>query len=381
MAEPATGLEFLQRLRKQTGKEKQGFSQFAGFLDLKAREKGIPISGQFELTPLCNFDCKMCYVHLTPEQMMNRKALTVETWKDLMYQAWKAGMVSATLTGGECLIYPGFDELYLYLQSLGCEVYILTNGFLMDEERIRFFQEHKPRSIQVTLYGWNDDVYEHVTGKRAFSIVSENVRKAVETGLHVTICITPSEFLGEDVLETIRVAKQIGNDIFINSSLFTPREETGRGRMNYQHEAELYVRIYRLLNEMKGIETREINDEKLPPVGGPKHECTACGLQCGGGRSSFVIDWKSRMIPCNRLDLIHAYPLRDGFDSAWKTINQQANSWPRVPECEDCPYESVCNTCAGRMLAFAEPGKQPIDLCKWTKYYVQHGVAHIPECE
>lgn len=30
----------------------------------KAFEDGIPISGTFELTPRCNFDCKMCYVHL-----------------------------------------------------------------------------------------------------------------------------------------------------------------------------------------------------------------------------------------------------------------------------------------------------------------------------
>lgn len=381
MAEPETGIDFLQRLREKTGKEKQGFSQFAGFLDLKARERGIPISGQFELTPLCNFDCKMCYVHLTPEQMMNRKALPVETWKDLIYQAWKVGMVSATLTGGECLIYPGFDELYLYLQSLGCEVYILTNGLLLDEKRIRFFQEHKPRSIQVTLYGWNDDVYERVTGQRAFSIVSGNVCKAVEAGLHVTICITPSEFLGEDVLETVKVAKQIGNDFYINSGLFTPREETGRGKMNYQQEAELYVRIYHLLDEMKGIETREIDEEKLPPVGGPYHECTACGLQCGGGRSSFVIDWKGTLLPCNSLDIIRSYPIEESFQKAWEKINREANAWPRVPECEGCPYDPVCHNCVANMLIYAQPGKQPTELCKQTKYYVRHGVINLPECD
>lgn len=37
------------------------------FLNFKARDKGIPISGSFELTPLCNLDCKMCYVHLNKQ--------------------------------------------------------------------------------------------------------------------------------------------------------------------------------------------------------------------------------------------------------------------------------------------------------------------------
>ena len=146
MAEIGTGIEYLQKLKKKNGRKMQGFSQFSEFLDVKAREKGIPITGQFELTPLCNFSCKMCYVHLTPEQMLNRNVLPVEIWKDLIHQAWKAGMVSATLTGGECLVYPGFDDLFLFLQSLGCEICILTNGFLLDDNRIHFFQQHKPKN-------------------------------------------------------------------------------------------------------------------------------------------------------------------------------------------------------------------------------------------
>lgn len=381
MNQPTTGLEFLQKLKRQTGKERQSFSQFSKFMDMKAREKGIPIIGQFELTPLCNFNCKMCYVHLTPEQLMKRKPLPVEIWKNLIHQAWEAGMVYATLTGGECLTYPGFDELYLYLQELGCEVHILTNGFLLDERRIRFFQEHTPKSIQVTLYGWNDDVYERVTGQRAFSTVSENVRRAMEAGLHIKFCVTPSEFLAEDALETIRYGKSLGNELIVNNGLFAPREETGRAMLDHLNDIELYVKIYRLLREMKDIETTEIEEEKLPPFGGPYHECTACGLRCGGGRSNFVIDWKGTLMPCNRLEMIHSYPLEVGFQTAWAAINREANAWPRVPECEDCPYDSVCNNCAGEMIMYAEAGKQPIGLCEQTKYYVQHGVFHIPECD
>ena len=35
----------------------------------KAALAGIPVLGAFELTPRCNFQCKMCYVRLTPEEM------------------------------------------------------------------------------------------------------------------------------------------------------------------------------------------------------------------------------------------------------------------------------------------------------------------------
>ena len=377
---PSTS-EFLEMLRKGKGRQTQSIRTLSSFLDAKARDKGVPVTGQFELTPLCNLSCKMCYVHLEANQLAGQKLLTVETWKDIMHQAWEAGMMHVTLTGGECLTYPGFDELFVYLQSLGCDVSILTNGLLLDDRRIEFFREHIPAMIQVTLYGWNDDVYERVTGRRVFSTVVENVRKAIEAGFNVKLITTPNRFLGEDVFETVRVGWNISKRFSINSDLFSPREETGRSQQKDDPDQDQYIRIYRLLNELNGRETKEIDPEKLPPAGGPYHECSECGLECGGGRSGFVVNWKGTLAPCNRLDMIHAYPLKDGFKAAWDSIHREAMNWPRIPECKECAYRGICTNCAATCLDYAEPGKQPKELCERIRNFVQHGVMHIPECE
>ena len=304
------GFEYIEDLRKQNGKQVQHFRAFSRYLEVKAREKGVPLSGQFELTPLCNFSCRMCYVHLDADQLSGRKVLSTDTWKGLMRQAWEAGMLHASMTGGECLTYPGFDELFLYLQSLGCTISVLTNGYLLDDRRIAFFRQHKPAVIQITLYGWNNDVYERVTGQPAFDTVTGNIRKAMEAGLNVNLVVTPNRYLGEDVLETVRLGKRLDQGLVVNTSLFAPREETGRSRQEDEIDADQYIRIYRLMNELAGRETKEIDPDRLPPAGGPSHECTQCGLRCGGGRSAFVIDWKGTMMPCNRLNVVHAYPIR-----------------------------------------------------------------------
>ena len=375
------GFDYIEDLRKQNGKQVQHFRTFSRYLESRAREKGVPLSGQFELTPLCNFSCKMCYVHLDADQLSGRKVLSTDTWKSLMHQAWEAGMLHASLTGGECLTYSGFDELFLYLQSLGCTISVLTNGYLLDDRRIAFFRQHKPAAIQITLYGWNNDVYERVTGQPAFDTVIGNIRKAMDAGLNVDLTVTPNRYLGEDVLETVRLGKRLDKGLVVNTSLFAPREETGRSRQEDGIDADQYIRIYRLMNELAGRETKEIDPDRLPPVGGPSHECTKCGLQCGGGRSAFVIDWKGTMMPCNRLNVVHADPIREGFKEAWARINREAENWPRVPECEGCAYRSVCNICAASMLRYAEPGRQPTELCETIRYYLRHGVMEIPECE
>ena len=375
------GFEFIEDLRRQNGKQVQHFRVFSRYLEAKAREKGLPLSGQFELTPLCNFSCRMCYVHLDAGQLSGRKVLSADTWKGLMRQAWEAGMLHASLTGGECLTHPGFDELFLYLRSLGCTVSVLTNGYLLDDRRIAFFQQHKPAAIQITLYGWNNDVYERVTGQPAFDTVIGNIRKAMDAGLNVDLTVTPNRYLGEDVLETIRLGKCLDKGLVVNTSLFAPREETGRSRQEDNIDADQYIRIYRLMNELAGRETKEIDPDRLPPAGGPSHECTQFGLRCRGGRSAFVIDWKGTIMPCNRLNVVHADPVREGFKEAWARINREAESWPRVPECEGCAYQSVCSICAASMLRYAEPGRQPAELCETVRYYTRHGVMKIPECE
>ena len=371
----------LEKYQLENDKRGYSFQNLENYLGMKAREKGVPISGKFELTPLCNFNCKMCYVHLDTNQLDGQFVLPVDTWKDLMYQAWKAGMIKATLTGGECLTYPGFDELYLYLHSLGCEVAVLTNGFLLNEKRIQFFKEHMPSDLQITLYGWNDDVYERVTGFHAFSTIADNIKQAVKADLPVYISITPNKYLGEDLLETIRMAKDLCKIVFINNTIMAPRKETGRSEQQDDIELDLYIRACQLCFGMEGQKPSVISEDKLPPCGGPSHEVSEYGLLCGGGRSSFAIDWKGTMTPCTDLDIISAYPLKDGFTTAWSKINQTVNQWPRVPECKGCAYESACNNCAANVLRFAERGKMPTGLCERTKELVRNGVRSIPECE
>lgn len=95
----------------------------------KARKTDTPISGSFELTPLCNLDCKMCYVHLT-DPTVKARMLSGDQWIDLMGQAIDHGMINALLTGGECLTHPDFVKIYMYLIEQGVSVRLKTNGIL-----------------------------------------------------------------------------------------------------------------------------------------------------------------------------------------------------------------------------------------------------------
>ena len=381
MSDSFSGHEFLVRLKEEGNKSAEYFDTLYSQLDQKARLKGIPLNGQFELTPLCNFDCKMCYTHLSKEQMGSKPLLTVDQWKQLTDEAYAAGMVRVNLTGGECLTYPGFEELYLYLHSLGCEIRVLTNGSLLDDRWISFFKAHPPILIQISLYGGDEDTYERVTGQRMFSVVSANIRKVIDAGLPVGLAVTPSKYMSEGMLNTIRAAHSFGIPYSISPDLINPKEETGRSGQDHDLSLDDYVEIYRLRNKLEGTETPSVDESLLPLPGGPHHECEIVGLNCGGGMSCFDIDWDGTMHICNSYRSVLSYPLTEGFMASWEKLHRIAANWPRVRECIECPYEAVCTNCEVRKASFGEPGKQPLTLCERTRYLVRHGVYKIPECK
>ena len=57
----------------------------------KAGESNTPISGSFELLPLCNMNCDMCYVRLDRKEMEQQGRLrTADEWIELAEQMQKA---------------------------------------------------------------------------------------------------------------------------------------------------------------------------------------------------------------------------------------------------------------------------------------------------
>lgn len=368
---PKTLRALLARLDEQGTTDHRRYEEVRRYLNFKARDKGVPISGSFELTPLCNLDCKMCYVHLNKEQMKGAQLLTTEQWKDIMQQAIDAGMMYATLTGGECLTHPGFKELYLFLREYGVEISILSNGLLMDEEMVEFLNRNTPSMIQVSLYGASEDAYERVTGKRVFRDIVQNITRIKEAGLPLVIAVTPSSYMmdGEEIL---RFLKDHEFSYQISSGLIAPRKETERDLADAG--LETYVKLFRLLKEQNGILPEPECDIELLPEPGGNCDDSLIGVHCSAGRGSFAVDWRGGLLPCNAFPCKAENVIELGFDEAWKRINSIANAFPLPKECEGCSYRSECRNCVAEHASGAEIGHASRRICDWTKRMKAEGL-------
>ncbi len=333
----------------------------------KAIENAIPLHGHFELTPRCNFNCKMCYVHLEEKNILEHE-LTLKEWIHIIDEAIDNGMIFASLTGGECLLSPHFKEIFLHLQSKGILINVLTNGYLLGS-MIDFFISHSPRMIQVSVYGNNDDEYENVTGFRAYDKVSESIDKAIDNKLPVCISVTPSKYL-TNVIPIIRKYNSRGVPGGVAEYLIKPRLNTGRIDCDFSISIEDSVRISKELSALNGFHTdpkrkEEVDTLKLNTLKS-SNSTKVYGVTCVAGRCDFTINWTGEMMMCASLDSVRSNVLSKGFSQSWIEINEAAQSFLMPVECPTCKFYSLCTHCPANHLSGAEPGHCNTTICSVT---------------
>nr|MBR4281476.1 radical SAM protein [Clostridia bacterium] len=375
-------LDLLEDLEREGVTGYQRKEEYQRFMNLQARMRGQVHTASFELTPLCNFDCKMCYVHLSKGQMEREgNILSTAQWLDIMRQAVDAGVMHADLTGGECLTHPGFKELYLYLRSRGVSVSVLTNGQLIDEDMADFFAKYPPAMVQITIYGSNEDAYERVTGRRAFADVCAAVERLKKRGIHLFLPITPSQYMQEDTHALLEFLRGTGLRYGIGTGSLPARENTGRTRDGYEPSSDLYVKLHQ--DEQAYIcahqGERAVPTKRIVRV--PKGFKTICKVPCSSGQCTCHINWKGEMQPCIPFHTVTRSVLEYGFDAAWAWIKQTMATYEPPQECGVCPHRAVCASCAAERTSGVLNGPVNKAVCERYAHYVQVGILNPPQSQ
>lgn len=311
---------------------------------LKARTERIPISGVFELTPRCTLDCKMCYVHLTKAQMGARKELTDDQWIKIMDDAVARGMMNVQLTGGECLLHPGFREIYTALKKHPVVTSVNTNATLLDENYVEFFLKNPPNKLMISLYGSTEDGYERVTGVRACERVKENVLRAKNAGLSVKLNITVSRYMYDETEDIIRFALENHIPYGLDMNLVQPNRDTGKNLDDFNLTPDEIVEKYRSIRRMKGRDCIPKSESvEIPPLDLSGNEIK--GMKCAAGASKFMVHWDGSFAQCFTESLPGVNIVDVGFDKAWELIGQKASEYARPIECETCRFLPICSEC------------------------------------
>jgi radical SAM protein with 4Fe4S-binding SPASM domain len=96
------------------------------------------------------------------------------------------------------------------------------------------------------------------------------------------------------------------------------------------------------------------------------------GVRCRAGSSSFWVTWDGKMTPCGMMTTPVVYPLKIGFEEAWKTLLKETTQIRTPSACGGCAYKELCGVCAA--VCYTETGafdKVPSYLCRKTEAEVR----------
>lgn len=283
-----------------------------------------------ELTERCNNNCIHCCINLpVNDEEARSREMTTDRIKAILEEAARLGCLQVRFTGGEPLLRPDFEELYLCARRSGINVILFTNARLLTPPIADLLARIPPRApVEVTVYGMRKESYEAVT-RAADSFLSfrRGVRLLLEREVPFVVkyALLPQnrseidEF--EDWARSIPwMTERPHYAMFFD--LRNRRDDAGKNelikslRVSPQDGVALTVRDpenYR----------RIMADFALKFMGPPGDMLFRCGAGCG-----LSVDAYGRARPCMG---VHAPELSYNLVPAGTAVRGEATTPPRTP--------------------------------------------------
>ena len=357
------------------------------YLHSKGRRLGLPIAGNFELTARCNFNCPMCYVHMTQEQVdAAGKELTALQWLDIARAAKERGMVFALLTGGEPLIRRDFFEIYDGMRAMGILISINSNGSMLKGRILERFLEAPPFRFNISLYGGSNETYRNMCGIPAYDQVKENIRTLRQAGVDVNLNLSITSYNKNDLAQIYADSEELDVSVKASSYMYPSVRINGAqygcgDRLSCEEAAKYAVEWDKLRFTADEFALRAqsmAHKTNTEQDGCPLEE--GQGVRCRAGSSSFWMTWDGRMTPCGMMTTPMVKPLEIGFDAAWEQIRAETAKIRTPSRCVSCDYRDICGACAA--VYFTETGKfdcVPEYVCRRAQEIVKQTQAAYAE--
>ncbi|MGC9462558.1 radical SAM protein [Vibrio genomosp. F10] len=281
-----------------------------------------------EIISKCNFDCIHCYL-----DNKNKESLTLNDWFLVISNLIKLGIKKLTITGGEPFLHTNFSEIYNFAYDCGMEINVFTNGSLLSDKIVCFFEVSPPKLISISIYGKDQKQYSEFTKVRSnvFDKVMLNVKKLQAKKINFQLGITPYKNSVDD--DWIYFVSE--NKINLNTYMIPSLK--WQSNLDCRLTPNEVIAVENKLKQPRKVTTTPLN------YSNPDYY-----KKCSGGISSIFVDPKGYVSMCaiNRSDQLNI--LSDDLDYvrvALKKENQKVKDRYFNSPCGTCKYNAGCRNC------------------------------------
>ena len=333
------------------------YQKFSSRLYEKSVETLVPIRGQFALTYRCGLRCQMCYTDCYNSLPFVRKELPTEKILSLLEEIQEAGCLWLCFTGGDPLIHPDFEKIYLKAKEKGFLLTLFTNGISMTQEKVDFLSTYRPFVIEITQYGATQKTYETVT---QIPGSFERFQAGIERILHHKLPLKLKAIVIRQNAHEFEAIKAFAHSVgasFRSTAMINPRLNRDLAPVAMRLSPEEILDLF----YPEGSTDKTI----LPPP-------TPYRIRCGTGLNSFFIDPYGKLLFCATLEEPNYDLTKGSFQEGVRTLYPRMRTQMYRPDslCRDCEIYALCDKCPAHIDGEGDP-EQPVEFyCK-----IAHGRA------
>jgi radical SAM protein with 4Fe4S-binding SPASM domain len=306
--------------------------------------------------------------------------MTAEQVKDILKQAADLGFLQVLFTGGEPLLRPDFEELYLFTRQLGMKVLLFTNGRLITPQLADIFTRFPPLlEIEITVYGMHSQSYESVTrAQGSFAQFQRGVTLLLERNVPFIVkgALLPQNRHEMDEFETW--AQQIPwLDRHPKYAMFYDlrhrRDDESKNRMieSLRVSAREGIAIYLRDAEHYRKWTKELAAKLLRPPGDRLFTCGACDghSACVGayGHAQPCMSLRAQELTVDIVGTETRSSLRATLERFTQLTNLQAKNPDYLWRCASCFLKGICEQCPAKSWIVNGTFDTPVEyLCDMT---------------
>jgi radical SAM protein with 4Fe4S-binding SPASM domain len=316
---------------------------------------------QWHFTEKCNLRCKHCYQSGKKKIEMSLPEIRESIVKisDTL-SAWRGTYnidfsPSVNISGGEPFLRGDIFEIISDFRRHEFEIYLLTNGTLIDKEKAEDLYESGVKGVQVSIEG-PEAVHNAIRGRKSFSNSLSGVKNLLNAGLEVTLNVTLSKLNADYFAEMIKLSSDLGVH-YLGFSRLVP---SGRGAslvkemLRKETVRNLYTKIFnRKMNGITIVTGDPVASQLMRKQKGHGSGTTPLG-GCAAGISGLTILSDGTLVPCRRLPVPIGNIKKDSLREVWamsEVLNALRDKSRYKGKCSSCKKWARCRGC--RAIAYA----------------------------
>jgi len=279
------------------------------------QNRNLPNLLSFAINDKCNANCKHCsfYDGICDK---NRKELTLQQAKQVIFDAQELGVSVINFVGGEPLLRQDFTEIIKSVDKTRSTTIVFTNGWYL-EQKAKKLKKAGLDSVYVSIDAANAQKHDTFRGKKGiFNKAMLGIKESIKQGLSVGISCTIDKkgFQNGELDRIIELGKKIGiHEVLVFNAL-----PAGR----YAKRKDLFDRTW--IEDMIRHVKKYNQDNTYPGILVHAYTTSYRSVGCACGTSYFYISPYGDLMSCDFNQVVHGNVIDEPMWLVWDRMTNKS---------------------------------------------------------